>query len=356
MMNRRSFLKTVGAAVAGGALAPWLTARAQVPGPGTGFGPWDFAPDLQLARIAWPWGVTIHNRPRPEGKVVRTVYPEELVVIRRQVVGVGFMPHNHRWFETDDGYLYVPHAVPVRNITHTPLSALPAEGFVWAELSVPFTEGRASADPAARSLYRLYYGAVYQVTQIVTGADGQVWYRAGTEVIPNMYAPAAYFRIVQPNELTPISPNVNDKSLVVNLTRQTITAYEGRAEVFRAQIASGAQFFGADGKTLTGGTGQGQKFLWSKRISRQMQGGTRESGWDLPGVAWVGYYASNGEALHAAYWHNDFGRPKSRGCINLRPDDAKWLFRWTNPSVTYYPGNLIVNWENRGTLVDIRAE
>ena len=78
--------------------------------------------------------------------------------------------------------------------------------------------------------------------------------------------------------------------------------------------------------------------------------------WDIPGVAWVGYFAGNGEALHSAYWHNDFGRPKSRGCINMRPADAKWLFRWTLPVVTYEPGDITVDWENRGTMVDIRVE
>lgn len=35
-----------------------------------------------------------------------------------------------------------------------------------------------------------------------------------------------------------------------------------------------------------------------------------------------------GFALHAATWHNDFGRPVSRGCVNLRIDDARWLFEF----------------------------
>jgi hypothetical protein len=36
-------------------------------------------------------------------------------------------------------------------------------------------------------------------------------------------------------------------------------------------------------------------------------------------------------ALHAAYWHDDFGEPKSGGCVNLSPEDARWLFDWTDP-------------------------
>ena len=67
-------------------------------------------------------------------------------------------------------------------------------------------------------------------------------------------------------------------------------------------------------------------------------------------------FAGNGEALHAAYWHNDFGHTKSRGCINMRPADAKWLFRWTLPVVAYEPGDITVDWDHRGTMIDVRLE
>jgi lipoprotein-anchoring transpeptidase ErfK/SrfK len=348
MPSRRAFLKWSGAVTAGAALlgaGSRPVAAADLPQ----------GPDVWLGRVAWPWGVKVHARPRPEGRALRTIMPEDLVVLRREVVGYGFMPHNHLWYETDEGYVYAPHVVPSRNWPQTPLSALPTEG-VWGEVYVPYVDGRAAPDATAKVVYRMYYSAVYRLSEIIRAADGTIWYRAGTEVTPNMYAPATAFRIIAPEEITPLSPNVSDKTLLVDLSRQTITAREGKAEVFRARIASGAQFYGEDGRTLTGGTGLGQRFIWQKRISRQMQGGTRESGWDLPGVAWVAYFSSIGEAFHAAYWHNDFGRPKSRGCINMRPEDAKWLFRWTQPQVGYYPGDITVNWENRGTLVDIRAE
>ena len=40
-----------------------------------------------------------------------------------------------------------------------------------------------------------------------------------------------------------------------------------------------------------------------------------------------------GYALHAAYWHDDFGRPRSHGCVNLSPIDARYVFLWSSPSV-----------------------
>ena len=33
-------------------------------------------------------------------------------------------------------------------------------------------------------------------------------------------------------------------------------------------------------------------------------------------------------AIHGAYWHEDFGMPKSGGCVNLSPLDAKYVFDW----------------------------
>lgn len=346
MVSRRTFLKAAVFSAAAAAFGRGRTASAEALPQG---------PDSWVGRVAWPWDIQVLSRPRPGAAVVRSLAPEDLVVIRREVVGVGLMPHNHVWFELDDGFVYAAYVQPARNWLQTPPASLPAGG-LWSEVSVPFVEGRArpAADAAIR--YRLYYGGVFRAAQIVRAPDGAAWYRVGTEVVPEMYAPAEAFRLIAPEEVTPLSPQVTDKRVVVDLSRQSLTAWEGRAAVFRARISSGARYFGSDGKTLVGGTGLGERYIWQKRVARHMQGGNRESGWDLPGVGWVSYFASNGEALHSAYWHNDFGRPKSRGCINLRPEDAKWLWRWTTPAVAYSPGDMTVDWDRRGTLIDIRWE
>ena len=38
-------------------------------------------------------------------------------------------------------------------------------------------------------------------------------------------------------------------------------------------------------------------------------------------------------ALHSAFWHNAFGRPRSHGCINMAPLDARWLFNGISPEL-----------------------
>jgi lipoprotein-anchoring transpeptidase ErfK/SrfK len=52
----------------------------------------------------------------------------------------------------------------------------------------------------------------------------------------------------------------------------------------------------------------------------------------LRDVPYIQYFAS-GYALHAAYWHDVFGTPRSHGCINLSPVDAHRVFLWTEPAV-----------------------
>ena len=73
--------------------------------------------------------------------------------------------------------------------------------------------------------------------------------------------------------------------------------------------------------------------------------------YELPGVPWTCFFHEAGYAFHGTYWHDNFGTPMSRGCINMRIDDAKWLFRWARPlheqDRVYSPGY--------GTLVVITS-
>ena len=52
---------------------------------------------------------------------------------------------------------------------------------------------------------------------------------------------------------------------------------------------------------------------------------------DLPGVPWNTFFESSGMAIHGTYWHNDFGIPRSHGCLNVPIDAARWIYRWVYP-------------------------
>jgi lipoprotein-anchoring transpeptidase ErfK/SrfK len=74
-----------------------------------------------------------------------------------------------------------------------------------------------------------------------------------------------------------------------------------------------------------------------KRPSRHMASEdlAAANSYDLPGVPWVSYITRSGISFHGTFWHNDFGKPRSHGCINLSPSAASWIYRWTMPVVPF---------------------
>jgi lipoprotein-anchoring transpeptidase ErfK/SrfK len=106
----------------------------------------------------------------------------------------------------------------------------------------------------------------------------------------------------------------------VNLTTQSLTAYEGDQPVLTTNISSGAW------PHLTV-TGQFQVYI---RYQSQDMNGLR-LGYDyyLENVPYVMYFYKD-YALHGTYWHNNFGFPMSHGCVNMKTADAQWLFNWSS--------------------------
>lgn len=352
ILSRRSFLKLAGLSLA-------LTAiprRANV-----------FAASRPAALLPEKWGeleaatmlgritaaqAQLISRPHPDGERLGWLFRDDVVRVLRNVVGKGWFPHNHVWVETPDGFVYSSLVQPVRHqINPPPASDVPSTG-LWAEVSVPHTEGRKAPTELGEVAYRLYYSMVWKVDGQSTDEAGRLWYRLFDENGGRMFAPASHLRIILASEFGPLSPDVEDKLIKVNLQRQWLSAFEGGVEIFYARLSSGVEFFGDDGQSQGSLTKPGSYPIWSKRASRHMTGGTPEKGYDLPGVPWVSYFASYGAAIHGTYWHNDFGTPKSAGCLNVRPEDAKWLFRWTMPAVPYTPGDITVQWPG-GTRVII---
>lgn len=117
-----------------------------------------------------------------------------------------------------------------------------------------------------------------------------------------------------------------DKRIYVNLTAQTITAYEGKKLFMKTLISSG----------LWGRTPTGDFTIWTKLRATRMRGGEGADYYDLPNVPYVMFFSNNevpasaGFSLHGAYWHNNFGHKMSHGCINMKTTDAGKLFNWVD--------------------------
>ena len=341
-LQRREFLKLSSLAVVGIAAAPPVLRRplpALVQGTGARFG-----------RVAIDYGF-VRARPGQDGRIVGKVLRDDVVPIVREVVGKGLHPSNHIWFELPDGYIYSTAMQVVRNEPNESLRSLPADG-LFGEVSVPFADARSEPNPSAVTPYRVYYSAVFQVYGVQQAPDGSYWLRVKDDADVKFWLPAHILRPLTQADIAPISPHADGKLIVVNLARQSMSAFEGANEVFRTLVSTGKHYV-KDGQWVDAqSTPVITAPLWSKRITRHMQGGSATAGWDIPGVPFVSFFSSNGAAVHGAFWHNHFGQPRSAGCINCTPEAARWIFRWTLPKVDYLPGFANSPWPG-GTRVQI---
>jgi lipoprotein-anchoring transpeptidase ErfK/SrfK len=196
----------------------------------------------------------------------------------------------------------------------------------------------------------MYYETTHWImSAAINPSDGKIWYQVlDDKWNRHYYAPAEHLRLIMDNELAPLSPDVPEaeKKIQVQLNSQLVFAYENGDPVFITRAATGKAFRYGVYATPTGSF-----MTYYKRPTRHMASGDITSdGFDLPGVPWVMYFTEVGLSLHGTFWHNDFGHPKSHGCVNLSPSAAKWLFRWTRPAVP--PGEQYA-YRTTGTALEI---
>ncbi len=143
------------------------------------------------------------------------------------------------------------------------------------------------------------------------------------------------------DQLTPITMPHDAKWIRVDLSEQTVVAYEKNKPIRAFLISSGLP----GTATVTG------RFHIRMKVEQQtMVGGVGSMFYNLPGVKWVQYFYED-YGFHGTYWHSNFGHPMSHGCINMTDADAKWLFDWAGPiwdgETEWFPSTE----ENPGTLV-----
>ena len=131
-------------------------------------------------------------------------------------------------------------------------------------------------------------------------------------------------RPLQPREVPP-GVDADAKWIHIDLSEQTLIAYEGGTPVFGTVVSSGKPGF----ETPTG-----LFRIQSKHVSTTMDNlAADDSAYSIEDVPWTMYFEGN-YALHGAFWHSTFGRVRSHGCVNLAPADARWLFPVDNAHAT----------------------
>lgn len=219
--------------------------------------------------------------------------------------------------------------------------------------------------------------------------------------------------IVHEPQTWPTAAEKREKWIDISIGQQTLTLFDGKTPRYATLISSGKVRFGDPKSELT--TPLGEFRLQSKHIAAAMDsdenssvaggmksraasmdtegqatvarlkkmnaagqkmndmdrrrwtnvekgrhpeyGVTRRRGssaFELRDVPWIQYFSA-GYALHGAYWHDVFGVPRSHGCVNLSPIDARVVFMWTDPPVPPgWQGVNIGEGMGEGTVVNIR--
>ena len=323
--------------------------------------------DTLLGRNCKGGTINMRNGPNENSSIVKPLIEDTVVVWEKEVVGEapgGLV--SRRWVQTPEGYVYAPLVQPCRSIINTPVTSLPNNSAEigpgrWAEVTVPFVDLTLD-NPPPRSPWvravehpRLYYSQIVWINQIRDTGNGGIQYRVEERYAYGdiFWADAKAFRILTDDDFTPISLEVTDKKVFVNLTYQYLQCLESGREVYYCRCSTGAKFDAAGNPVDKWSTPPGPHQINRKMASMHMSGGNMESGYDTPGIGWVSLFAEGGVSIHSTFWHNDFGTPRSHGCVNVLPEDAKWVFRWTQPIITYDPGDLTVQWPEGGTIIDV---
>lgn len=185
--------------------------------------------------------------------------------------------------------------------------------------------------------------------------------RARRQIDHSMFLLVADDRLVRESDVQLIEPRAppegvgeGDRWIDIDLTHQALVAYDWKQPRYVTLVSTGRSR--APSPDLDYRTPKGLFRIRSKHLTATMDD-------DAPGVPpysledvpYVMYF-EGAYAFHSAFWHDQFGRPRSHGCINLAPRDAKWLYNWAGPDLpTTWHGGAATD-ENPGTWVYIHGE
>lgn len=304
---------------------------------------------LEYGRVI-PEAVNVYQQSSRDSKLVKTLWHDNVYRINGATIGDDEPAYNRIWYELEGaGFVHSGTIQPVQIKKNPVAETIPDSGKL-IEITVPYTDALWHPKSPHLIIYRLYYGTVYWIIDRYVDKNGKVWYKIPDDKWDiHYYLDAEHAHIITPEEISPINPSmpIENKWIEVLLEEQAVICYENNKPVHFSRTATGARFIDGDYRTSPG------KYITNrKRPSRHMAAGdpAAPNSYDLPGIPWICYITESGVSFHGTYWHNDYGKPRSHGCINLTPDDARWIYRWTQPEV---PHDQEIRSADYGTLVYI---
>ena len=225
----------------------------------------------------------------------------------------------------------VPSAQPTGSVTASPTSV----AFPTPEVSVPAQPGsyeglwlgemtnggnvRVGPGLDKKILKGWWAGRRVLLYESATASDGGVWFRVSEPPEQPMWVHSSLVRRVAPVKFE--GARYKGRWININITQQIVTAYEDGTPV-KVTLTS-------TGKAKTP-TEIGVWKIYYRLPKQDMEGGNLASGdyYNLKDVPFPQYFHMSGEGLHGTYWHDNFGRPMSHGCVNLSTPMSEWFYGW----------------------------
>jgi hypothetical protein len=191
-------------------------------------------------------------------------------------------------------------------------------------------------EPSGKTFTRLSWialtgnSATVEDEEYLETAEG-TWVKARDAAIPNPGTKTPWGAEVGKPDTTEHRPDGRGTWIEASVYGGWLVAFEGTRAVFATLISPGRGGVPVPGKdpVSTASTPTGRFSITGKFVTATMESPTELIHSDVP---WTQNF-SGPHALHSAYWHNDFGKPKSGGCVNVSPIDGKWLYGFTEPEV-----------------------
>jgi hypothetical protein len=314
-----------------------------------------FVRNIAYARITVDKPVSVYSHPLDLERGLpptRTIEPGFMFVslYRKEPVtfttGIWYEINKNEYVRAEVLTPYIPSAFkgtelltqPVRPfgwiIRDTPIFSAPVDKPTPIDL-LGWPVARKMAEPSQAFIPRYIQVTIYESS----AAGDWGWYRIGPAQWVHLYDVGKVQVTSRPAEIPAGTPWI-----MVNLFDQTMAAYNKDDQmVYATLISSGRQVEGWR-------TPPGIYRIQSKVQVGKMYGGGLSDRYFLEDVT-ANMYFLQGYAFHAAYWHDDFGRYKSHGCVNMTPADAEWLYNWTTPVASPILNETKASAENPGTWV-----
>ena len=165
------------------------------------------------------------------------------------------------------------------------------------------------------------------------------------------YVIAGTFQMVEARTSFPSFAKDDRKWVDVSIKEQVLVAYIGKKAVYVAQVSTGLGEMADPEKSFA--TIRGSFTIKSKHVTSTMTGSRQADDYELADVPYVQFF-HEGYALHGTFWHDNFGRVQSHGCVNLTPTDAAWVFEFTNPPVPESWHGVIAGDDAQRSVVNVR--